>query len=258
MHFIKAPLTRLTRYFRAPKSFVKAHLLAPFWKNGLASSTSHLNPLSRLRQPILTFDAAAFRRPHGILAQVQNLRIFTSPTRLKDAKPDPVPAPPALKLLTSLIAVPIYEKSPASVGIDGWEGYEKFIPAGTTLPCSKSMTLGSAFDYIGEDDIPVSGFLPGVRLRVVLAKLAVRGIRKARKENTTFEATILLRSDLTGMFTVRFTPHNGNAEKTKVAVEFSAEKLLTVGKGNDNAVASVETGIFVVLEERRKDIWAQT
>jgi len=59
-----------------------------------------------------------------------------------------IPSQAAPERQTSLIAVPIYETSPASVGIDGWYGYEEFIPSGTSLPYIKTVTLGSAFDYI--------------------------------------------------------------------------------------------------------------
>jgi hypothetical protein len=205
---------------------------------------AHLTP-PQPRLLTCTFRAAtAFWSRQGI--QVQTLRAFHSVTRLKTVL---TPVPVTVDQQTSsLIAVPIYETSPASFGIDGWPGYEQFISPGTPLPCSKSMTLMSALGHIGQDIICVCGFLPATRLRVGIAKLIVVGIRKAKKEKTKLKATIVLQKDLTGTFTGRFTPADG-ASKGEMSVDFYGGQVLNPQNGNN----VVETGSVLVLEGHSDD-----
>lgn len=243
---------------RASKPQVETHLAAPFCRNRLPSSAAHLAPFSQLAHPIPALSAVAFRQQQGILARVRSLRAVTSlSTKPNHEKTVAAPSLAAPEKQTSLIAVLTFEKSPASVGFDGWNGYEEFIHPDATLPCTRSVTFESAFDHIVEDTIQVRGSLPGAQRCVDLAKLKLHGIRKARKEETTMKATMLLRNDLTGTFTVRFTPEDGSGRDAEVAVEFSAGEILRCGGGSGNALASVETGSFMVLKGCCEDAWAQ-
>ena len=61
-------LAAFVRPLSAPKPRAETHLAAPFWRNGLSSSTTHLASFSRWRHPILAFSAPAFWRPQGIVA----------------------------------------------------------------------------------------------------------------------------------------------------------------------------------------------
>ena len=144
------------------------------------------------------------------------------------------------------IAVPTYESSPAFYGINGWDGYEPFISPGTRLPVRKSVRLESALDYIGQDTMQVCGFMPNTRLRVRLAGLALHGIRRARKEETTMEAVMVLRPDLTGTFTAHFTPQDGT-ESAKVSVAFHGGQVLKQVEDGD-ALATIDAGSFHVIE----------
>ena len=154
----------------------------------------------------------------------------------------------------SLIAMPVYESSPISLGVMGWYGYEEFISPGTSLPSTKSITRESIFDYISETDTPVCGCLPGARLRVDLAMLAERGIRKAKKEDTRSQATIVLQRDLTGTLTVRFMSEDkGRIVSKEVAVDFAGARVLELGSGygGESAVLDVQNGSFLLLDRWR-------
>ena len=113
---------------------------------------------------------------------MQSLRAFTSsPSKPNHEKSVVTSLLAAPEQLTSLIAVPIYEKSPASVGIDSWDGYVEFIPPDATLPYTKIVGLWTLFDHFGEDTLQLCGFLPKSQLCVDLAELIVHGIYKAKK-----------------------------------------------------------------------------
>lgn len=240
------------QYLRASKQRLETYLAALFWRNGLPKVATYPVPFPRLRQPTPAFSATAYWRRQDILAQVRSLRAFTSASiRLKHEKVDPQRSLAAFKQQTSLTAVLIYETSPASVGIDGWYGYEEFIPLGTTLPYIKTVKLRSAFDHIHKDTIQVCGCLPGVQLRVDLAELTVHGIRKAEKEKTILEATMLLRIDLTGTFTARFTPGDGETT-AEVSVDFCGGQVLIQGDGDTGLC--VQSSSFIVLDKWH-DTW---
>ncbi|KAL9588927.1 MAG: hypothetical protein Q9179_007996, partial [Wetmoreana sp. 5 TL-2023] len=85
--------------------------------------------------------------------------LFTSSSmRVEHEKKVPQPSLAASERPTSLIAVPIHETSPASIGIDGWYGYEEFIPPGTTLRVHQVSEIGERFrPHLG-------GYNSGVRL----------------------------------------------------------------------------------------------
>ena len=122
----------------------------------------------------------------------------------------------------SQAAVLIHAKSPVSVGICGWDGFERFIPLGARLPYEKTLKLTSAFDDIAEDTMQVRAVLPSPYSCVVLGELRVTGIRKARKEETTMRATMELRKDLTGELIVRFRPEEAG-KKAEAVMKFSVE-----------------------------------
>lgn len=96
------------------------------------------------------------------------------------------------------------------------------------LPCRKVVRLESALDYIGQDTMKVCGFLPNTRLRVHLAELVVTGICRARKEDITMDAVMVLRRDLTGTFTARFTPQDGTG-RAEASVTFGGGQVLNQG-----------------------------
>ena len=212
---------------RASKPPVGTHFAVPFRRNGFPKSVTRLAPFPRLRQSTPAFSAAAYWRCQNIL----NRAFSSASTRRKHEHTVPERSLAASEQQTSLIAVPVYETSPASVGIDSWFGYEEFISPGTTLPCTKTAQLVSAFDYIQEDTIQVYGYLPGTRLRVDLAELTMHGIRKAKKEKTTLEAIMLLRTDLTGTFTTRVTPEEGKT-RTEASINFCGGQVLVQGNGS--------------------------
>jgi hypothetical protein len=137
---------------------------------------------------------------------------------------------------SSLIAVPVYERSPVSVGIDGWFGYEPMIAPGTSLPCTRSAILRSALDNLSQDTIKVCCYLPATRMRVEVAQLVLCGIRREKKEKTAMKAIMVLRTDLTGRFTVCFTPEERGAAKKEASVDFDASQVLS--RGNSHAVVS--------------------
>ncbi|KAL8764107.1 MAG: hypothetical protein Q9184_000249 [Pyrenodesmia sp. 2 TL-2023] len=242
-------LTVFAQCLGASKPRVEIYSMRPFGKNQLLKTARYLASSPRLRYPRTALNTAAFWRRQDILARVQSLRAFisssSSSTRPKHERTNLEPLRAATEQRTSLVAVPIYETSPASIGIDGWFGYEEFIPAGAILPCSKSVTLVSAFDYIRESSIQVCGYLPGPRLRVDLADFTVHGIRKAKKEKTTIKATMLLRTDLTGRFTARFVPEDGGAS-AQSSINFHGGQVLVQGDGSSGE--SVQSSSFVVVD----------
>ncbi|KAL8907659.1 MAG: hypothetical protein Q9171_005775 [Xanthocarpia ochracea] len=200
-----------------------------------------------MRHPKIALSTAAFWQRQDIVAKVQDLRacMSSSSTIAKHEETNLEPSQAAIEQRTSLIAVPIYETSPASIGIDGWSGYEEFIPSGAVLPCFNAVTLVSAFDYIRESPMQVCGYLPGKRLRVDLADFTVHGIRKAKKEKTVLKASMLLRTDLTGRFTARFVPEDGKA-RAEFSINFHGGQVLV--QGDTSSSQSVQSGNFVVVD----------
>ena len=222
-------------------------LTAPFWRNTLWRPASNIpTPISRA-----AFTTAIYPR-QGVLAQV---RTFSSSTRSKQQ------TNLSAADQRSLIAVPVYETSPASVGIDGWFGYESMIAPDTSLPCTRSATLRSALDNLSQDTIKVCSYLPATRLRVELAQLALCGIRKDRKEKTTMQAIMVLHTDLTGRFTVRFASEERWAAKKEASVDFDASQVFS--QGNSHAVASRKTDwgrpppSFLVVDGSDDESWIQ-
>lgn len=64
-----------------------------------------------------------------------------------------------------------------------------------------------------------------------VAKLEVSGIRKARKEDTKMEVTMVINQNLTGKFTARFTAQNEEA-KGEASVDFDGSRALDQQDGN--------------------------
>ncbi|KAK4223240.1 hypothetical protein QBC38DRAFT_548627 [Podospora fimiseda] len=174
-----------------------------------------------------------------------------SPSSAKPGQ-DVIPLPPIIKdqQWTSPLAIPIHDTSPVSIGINSWDGYMQIVAPSTRLPCSRSVILGSKFDHIGEDRMPLCGYLPGPRVRVDLVVLLICGIRKAKKKKTKLKAIVTLRNDLSGTFAARFTRYDGKAAEASVG--FSAEEILIEGKGKD--ALSLQSGNFMVVDGCHK-IW---
>lgn len=236
--------TVFAQCLRASKPRVETHSTRSSTRNTLLEPTSYLAPLPQSRHSRATLNNGVFYRRQD----VQSLRVFISAstsTIAKREKTNLEPSRPATEQRSSLIAVPVYESSPASIGIDGWSGYEEFIPSGAVLPCSKSITLVSAFDYIRESPVQVCGYLPGSRLRVDLADYTIHGIRKATKEKTIVKASMLLRTDLTGRFTTRFVPEDGKV-RAEVSINFHGGQVLVYGDSNSSL--STQSGNFVIAD----------
>ena len=206
-------------------------LTAPCWRDALSRPASNIparrsRPCLSMPISLAAFEKAGFSR-HDVFAQ---MRIFSSSTRSRQQT----------NLSTadqrSLIAVPVYETSPASLGIDGWFGYESMIAPSTSLPCTMSATLRSALDNISQETIKVCSYLPATRLRVDLAQLTLCDVRREKKEKSSMQAVMILRTDLTGRFTVRFTPENGGGTKKEASVDFDASQVLS--RGDCHAVVS--------------------
>lgn len=231
---------------QASKLRGKAGLTVFSWRGPISTSTAQFSS-SRPRLFSLPYFGPALPRPrHGVVAQAQIQRSFTSTFTRPGQKRDLSPAPADQHQQILPVAVPTYESSPAFYGIIGWNGYEPFISPGTHLPCKKLVKLESALDYVGQDTMQVCGFLPHTRQRVHLAELVVSGIRKARKEVTTIEAVMLLRPDLTGIFTARFTTQD-EAGRAEASVAFAGGQIFNQGEdGND--IMAIEAGSFNVIE----------
>lgn len=62
------------------------------------------------------------------------------------------------------------------------------------------------------------------------AKLVPYGVRRKKKEKTAMKAIMVLRTGLTGRFTVCFTPEERGLAKKEASVDFDASQVL--GRGN--------------------------
>ena len=157
----------------------------------------------------------------------------------------------------SLIAVPVYETSPASFGFESCSGYESMIKPGTPLPSTRSMMLGAIIDYATDSSFPVCGCLPTTRLRGDFAQLNISGIREEIKEKNRVKATMTLRKDLTGRFTVRYRSQKGFT-KAEASIEFNGSQIWS--RGDVNALVSLQSGqgspAFLVVE-RQSNPWIE-
>lgn len=159
-------------------------------------------------------------------ANTFQLRTFILSTRFKQ---ETVPCPANQR---SLNWTRIHETCPASLGISTCDGYHQLISPDTRLPCRISETLVSAFDYIGDDTIRICCGPTLMQAPVEIAKLKVLGIRKARKEDTKMEVTMVMNQDLTGKFTARFTPRDKVIEG-EASVDFDGSRAANQKDGND-------------------------
>ena len=235
------------QYFRAPKRLAYKLFVVPFHRHCLARS------LTQLSFPRFSIPPPGIAGPCPPTCSVAHVRKFSSSIcqnqeiKLLPASMD--------RQRTPQFAVPTHETSPASFGINGWFGYERFISPGTRLPCTKSVKLISALDYIEQDELQICGFLPTTRLRVGLAVLRVVGIRKAEKEKTKVEATMVLRTDLTGTFTARFMSEVRAAED-EVSVTFCGGQVLN--QRETSGLVTTDSGSFHIIEDCRKDSWIRS
>ncbi len=142
-----------------------------------------------------------------------------------------------------ILAIPVFEKYPVSIGINGWPYYVEFVPAGTASPYKRTMTLVSAFDYIAEDTIPICGYLAEGRSRVDIAAVLLRGICKAEHWKTKVEATTVLRNNLTRTFTARFRSQNTTA-RAEASVNFDGQQILGQGTGTAVCLCGLENSFY--------------
>ncbi|EJT69000.1 hypothetical protein GGTG_13397 [Gaeumannomyces tritici R3-111a-1] len=209
----------------------------------LGSTAANLPRRPPVRLPNSTTPFKAVWARSCLAGQVGNRRASYSST--KPAQ-DGISLPPIIKnqQRPSTLAIPIHDTSPASIGINTWDGYVQIVAPGTRLPCSRSVMMESKFDHIGEDRMQLCGYLPGPRVRVDLVALWICGIRKEKKEKTKLKATVALREDLSGTFTAHFTRYDGKA--AEASVNFCTEEILIKGDGKD--ALSVQSGNFMVLD----------
>ena len=118
-----------------------------------------------------------------------------------------------------LIAMSVYKTFSVYVGVYDWHDFETWITSNTSLFCTKFVTLRSAFYYLAQNTIFICGCLSTTRLHVDFAQFDLIGIQKKRKEKATMQTNMVLRSDLTERFTVRFAPEDQNfSSKTPTTV----------------------------------------
>ncbi|KAK4163076.1 hypothetical protein QBC43DRAFT_240000 [Cladorrhinum sp. PSN259] len=225
-------------------------IIRPWQTRPLGSTATNLPhcPPVQLPNSISPFKAVLARS--RLAAQVTNRRASYSSTKLGR---DGIWLPPIIikdQQPTSPLAIPTYDISPVSIGINSWDGYVQIVAPSTRLPCSRSVMLRSKFDYIGEDRMQLCGYLSGPRIRVDLVMLSIWGIRKEKKEKTKLKATVTLRNDLSGTFTAHFTRYDGKS--AEASVDFYAEEILSKGDGKDEI--SLQSGNFMVVDGCYK-IW---
>lgn len=122
---------------------------------------------------------------------------------------------------TALAWVQVYEQSPASYGVNTFDGYLEMAPSGAHLPFKATETLESAFDYITHDSIPVCCRASLLDAPVEIGKVELHGIRKAKKADTKVKVTLELGKDLVGTMTAQdvFT-------KSRASIEFQGRTVL--------------------------------
>lgn len=123
---------------------------------------------------------------------------------------------------TSLAWLQLHDQSPASYGIQAFDGYLELIPPKTQLPCKKSETMESAFDYIRSVSFGICCRRTILDLPVEIAEDAeLDNVRTAKKGATKFKVTMRMGKDLMGNFIVQDT-----WTRSKVSVDFDGGRAL--------------------------------
>jgi molecular chaperone DnaK (HSP70) len=122
---------------------------------------------------------------------------------------------------TSLAWMQFHDHSPASYGIQGFDGYLELIPPKTPLPCKKSELVESALDYIHGVSIGIHGRKTMLDRPVEIAEdLVLDKIKLAKKGGAKFWVTMRMDKDLAGHVTVQDTWN-----KKTASIDFDGGKL---------------------------------
>lgn len=141
---------------------------------------------------------------------------------------------PSLSESRPLRPMATFDTSPASFGIWGSNGYDAMVTAGTRLPCRETAIFESDFDYVEQDVLSVCSCPPLENNFIIVAKLPVLGIRKAKRKDSRIQLVMELDKDLTGRVTAYFTPQESSM-KGEVSTTFDGAQ--GVGRTVEDVVA---------------------
>jgi molecular chaperone DnaK (HSP70) len=142
--------------------------------------------------------------------------------------------PNPLDKQTSLAWLQLHNHSPASYGVQGFDGYLELIPPKTPLPCKRSELIESALDYVRRVSVGIYYRQTMLDAPVAIARDAVLdNIRLSKKGQAKFKVTMRMDKDLAGSVTVQDT-----WTKSTVAVDFDGGRLLQTRKGDNALITS--------------------
>jgi len=122
---------------------------------------------------------------------------------------------------TSLAWRELHDQSPASYGVETFNGYVELIPPKTALPYEKSEIMESALDYIRVVSFGIACRRNMLDAPVEIAEDAVLdNVRLSKKGGAKFKVTMRMGKDLIGNLTAQDT-----WTKSKVSIDFDGAKL---------------------------------
>ena len=131
----------------------------------------------------------------------------------------------------------LHDWAPASYGVHSFDGYFELVPRNTSLPCKKSRTMESAFDYIRSASFEVCRRRTMLDVPLEIAEPAyLEKVRLGKKGEAKFKVTMEIGKDLIGQFTAQDT-----WTKYKVSSSFDGGRLLHAHAPDKNLVSGHPT-----------------